>query len=193
MTSHSNNDDKEGDLYEPSSIDIKFEETNTDEVNEKISKSRNKRISGIWSIPYTVDNSIWGRFSRRTTVIRKSIATFFTNSIDFCRVFIYNVYCKHKQHERIKIVNKEDNTKSKKNTKNNTRKGFSIDWAGIGRGIMGLGLFLLVASEIFATIVIVMGTGKDLVPKVLVAPIAIHAFIILVKVFTSFTSRKGEQ
>lgn len=192
MTSHSNQDDKEGDLHDIDDPQISYEETNTDDINEKIRKSRGKRVSGICTLPSSSHSLYKRTISDKLADVFEQIIGFFKKSIDFLRVFVYNLYCKHKHHERIKTVKTKDNTKSTENTKSNTRKWYKPNWGAIGRGIMGLGLFLLVASEILSTAIIIMGTGDDIVPKVLVAPIAIHAFIVLIKVFVTFT-RKGEK
>lgn len=191
MTSK-NNDDTEGDLDEPSSNKLTFEETNVDEINEKIRRSHGKRFSGIWTLPSNGYSLYKRTILDRFTDVCHKIGTFFKKSIDFLRVFVYNVYCKHKHHERINTVNKTDNTKSKKATKEDTSTKRQFDWSGVGRVIMGLGLFLLTASEILATLIIVIGTGEEVVPKIAVLPIAVHAFYTLIKVFVKST-QKGDK
>lgn len=112
------------------------------------------------------------------------IKTFLAKSIDFFRVFLYNEYCNKKLRKDKQMSTKKD-TKTTTNTNENTKsKRVAIDWGRAGRGIIGLGLLISVASMIFAGIVIFMGTGQDLVPKVLIIPMMLHAAVILVKQFT---------
>ena len=193
MTSHSN-DDTEPDLYGSSDPAIKFEETEVPVLLKPNSKRSGKFRGSIWSLPPSGFSLYKRTFNDRFALFVESIGSFFKKSIDFCRVFVYNVYCKHKQHERIKIVKTKDNTKStkKEEVKDNKSKWYQAEWIkATGRGIMGIGLFLLVASEILATAIVFIGTENEIVPKVIVIPIAFHAFITLVKVFITFT--KGDK
>lgn len=184
MTSHSS-EESEGDLYESSESFIKYEETEAKSYRRDGDALSDKPISGLWTIPsdgYTVQRST---FNDKFANFIEVIISFFTKPVALFKIFIYNKKYDKTNHERIKNVKKQDNTKSKENKDTNTKKRFSFNWAGIGRGIIGLGLLISVASMIFAGIVIFMGTGKDVLPKALVVPMMLHAAIILVKQFTT--------
>lgn len=190
LISHSN-DDKESDLYDSSDPTIKFEESEIPALHRQNNKRTGNFRGSVWSLP-PAGFSIYKRtLNDRFALSIESVGSFFKNSIDFLRVFVYNVYCKHKKHERIKIVKTKGNTESTEKDQKNS-KWYKAKWiASTSRGIMGIGLFLLVASEILATAIVFIGTENEIVPKVIVIPIAFHAFITLVKVFITFT--KGDK
>ena len=195
MTSHSNNDDTEGDLYESSSDnEIKYETLEVPEPSESDTKRNGKFRGSVWSLPPAGFSLYRRTFNDRFADVLESIGSFIKKRVDFLRVFVYNLYCKIKHHERINTVKKTDTKSTVTNTKSNenTKHWYNINWGACGRGIIGLGLFLLVASEILATAIVFIGTENEIVPKVIVAPIAIHAFITLVKVFVTFTT-KGDK
>ena len=194
MTSHSNNNETEPDLYEPSNGEIQYEAAEIPEITESKRERARKFRGSVWSLPPDGFSLYKRSFNDKFADVVESIGRFIKKRVDFLRVFVYNLYCKIKHHERINTVKKTDNKSTESNTKSNenTKHWYTINWGAAGRGIMGLGLFLLVASEILATAIVFIGTENEIVPKVIVAPIAIHAFITLVKVFVAFTT-KGDK
>lgn len=185
----------EEDLYDSSDNDVKYEETNTDEIHERINNVSNKRVRGFWTVTgdrYTLyKRTLNDRFTDAT----EWIIAYFKKSIDFSIIFIYNVYCKHKHHERIKTVKKQDSTQSTENTKSKNKlphRGWYLNpWNWNWHAIMGLGRLLAIASMIFSAFVIYMGTSGEIFPKVWIAPMAIYALYILAKQFTA--SSKGDK
>lgn len=191
--------DKEGDLYGTSDDTLRFVPTERDEDLEKHNiLNANSRSARFERFIDRLFVQLWQRIHQFIAVawgFIEKIPTFFQKGIDIFKVFLYNVYCHINNHERINTVKKQDN-KVTENTNNTTEKKanwFSnIQWRSIGRGIMGLGLLFAVASMLLSAVIIYMGTGKEMLPKVIIAPMTIYALIILVKQFTTF-SKQGDK
>lgn len=194
MTSHSNDDDTEGDLYDSSDNEIKYETLEVPELTDAKRERASKFRGSIWSLPPAGFSLYKRTVNDKFADVAESVGKFLKKRVDFLRVFVYNLYCKIKHHERINTVKKTDTKSTATNTKSNenTKHWYQINWGEFGRGIIGLGLFLLVASEILATAIVFIDTENEIVPKVIVVPIAIHAFITLIKVFVMFTT-KGDK
>lgn len=194
----SKNKVKEGDLYESSDPDIKYEENTTNGSARNNSRSGRRFRGSIWSLPATGYDDHKQSFINKFAPVSNSISIIFSKCIDFSRIFIYNLYCNKKHHERINTVKKTNKGQSVEKSKNSKNDSAIVEYSkaksrlnSVSNGIMGIGLFLLVASEVLSTAIIIVGTEHDIVPKVIVAPIAIHAFTTLIKVFLSFT--KGDK
>lgn len=171
----SKNEEKEN-LYESSDSDIKFEGTPIPNNGN----GRGGRFRGsIWALPPDGFSLYRRTINDKLSDVVYRILGFFKKSIDFLRVFVYNSFSKHKRNERKSNMNKE-------NIK------VSMNWSSFGRGIMGVGRLLLVLSIAMSAGMIVKEHRGDVIPLLIIVPMAFYAFIVLATAFVKST-KKGEQ
>lgn len=179
--------DKDEGINNDSDNTIKYEETEIPKNNKSNNGQSSNFRGSIWNLPPDRHTDYRRKAVYKFIVYINKITDFLKNSIDFLRVFIYNVYCKYKTTRKDKkIVNKQDNTKSTKNIKSKVElpnrgwyfNPYNWNW----HGIMGIVTLFVVVSIAHSAWVIVQGTD-NVISLIMALPMICWAVAKLIKQF----------
>lgn len=171
---------------EPDLNDIDYQEAPIPKSAQKLTKYGFKPIRGLWTInSKRRDSKSRLFFSKITSVIVNN----FKKGVDFLKHMRYNSIQNISERIKVTMSKTTKNTEEKDNTKKEQTKS-PFSWKKLWNGIMGVGQ-LFVAGSIIASTVIIWNGTDGLTPKIIIAPMAIYAVIILVSKFIS--NNKGNK